>query len=155
MSLRNGLNGFLKSAPLKILSFWRPLIVLLSSWINSILQCRIRQWWDLHICNLWRGTFNDCFTSERVAVATPVLGSSAAQRRRIGKGRERWGPNTGALYGVPWAQGPAGADQIPMQSSYYSHSHPNKVINPPIPLTLGVHCNFPNYWQVVGVSFFP
>lgn len=35
------------------------------------------------------------------------------------------------------------AGKIPLQSSYYSDSHLNKVINRPIPLIPGLYCNFP------------
>lgn len=43
------INGFLKSVPLKILSLRTPLTALLSSWVNTILLCRILQLQDLHI----------------------------------------------------------------------------------------------------------
>lgn len=87
--------------------------------------------------------FNDCCVSECVAVATSVLASSAAQRRKICKANECWGPNIGVLYRISWAQGPMVADKIPMQSSYYSDLYLNKVVNHPIPLILGLYCNFP------------
>lgn len=38
--------------------------------------------------------------------------------------------------------GPNGCDKIPVQSSYSSDSHLNKVVHHPIPLILGLYCNF-------------